>query len=126
MHFICPNIFQRAQLLLRTYKKLEARFTSQRDGLKSKIPEIETTLQAVEHIQATVRICPHRETFLSPTHTDTFVLHLNVKNGSAERECEYELSSGALGTATISDSGNVYLWIGVRMLIEANTRLSDH
>lgn len=41
-----------------TYKKLEARFTAQRDNLKSKIPEIETTLFSVEHIKATVRTPP--------------------------------------------------------------------
>ena len=40
----------------RTYKKLESRFTAQRDALKGKLPEIETTLAAVEHVKSTVRL----------------------------------------------------------------------
>lgn len=44
-----------SKIFYSTYKKLESRFTAQRDALKGKLPEIETTLAAVEHVKSTVR-----------------------------------------------------------------------
>eukprot|EP01122_Echinamoeba_exundans_P014852 TRINITY_DN6823_c0_g1_i1.p1 TRINITY_DN6823_c0_g1~~TRINITY_DN6823_c0_g1_i1.p1 ORF type:complete len:213 (-),score=50.79 TRINITY_DN6823_c0_g1_i1:96-659(-) len=76
------------------FKSLERRLTAVRDMLKSKIPEIEKTLETIKFLK---------------TKKDA---------GATDLSTNFELTSGVWSTAKISNFDNVFLWLGANVMVE--------
>lgn len=95
------------------YKTLESRFTSLRNTIQNKLPEIEKTLEALHILkEKEVRFFFwYKDVF---NHIFTNPYQLLIQNTDEELETDYELTYGTtLATGVIKPGCPVYLCLGV-------------
>jgi hypothetical protein len=106
-------------MLIRAYKNTERRLQMAKESLKLKLPEIQKTLDSIRFLKEK----KVRGEAAGRTKHSAKVCYCLFIQGQ-DLTTNYELTNGVYATGKINNTGNVYLWLGVRASLFQKVQLS--